>query len=71
MVFQSSLAPWDISRTREISGRIKSHLVLTLNSQSAEVLARTQYEEKTLMPVDVHKGRSRQRDGRNNDGNHE
>lgn len=68
MVFQSSLPPPQaISRTRETSGRIKSHLVLTLNSQSARVLAHVQSEEKTLMPADVQKGGSRRWDSEHND----
>lgn len=68
LVLQSSLAPEAISRTREISGRIKSHLVLTLDSQSAGVLAHIQYEEKMSMPTDAQKGGSRRGDSRNNDG---
>lgn len=56
LVLQSSLGPQAISRTRKISGRIKSHLVLTLDSQSAGVLARVQYEEKIVMPPDVERG---------------
>lgn len=56
---QSSQAPRTISRTREISGRIKSHLVLTLDSQSTWVLAPIQNKEKTLMPAEVQMGRSR------------
>lgn len=62
LALQSSLAPQAISRTREISRRIKSHLVLTLSSQSAGVLAHIQYEEKTSMPTGVQKG-GRQRWG--------
>lgn len=71
MVLQSSLAPQAISRTREISGRIKSHLVLTLDSQSAGVLARVQYEEKILMPSDVRQGGRGRWNSRDNDQNHE
>lgn len=56
--FRVPWPPQAISRTREISGRIKSHLVLTLNSQSARVLAHVQSEEKILMPADVQKGGS-------------
>lgn len=71
LALQSFLAPQAISRTREISRRIKSHLVLTLNSQSAGVLAHIQYEEKTSMPTGVQKGGGRRWDSRNNDQNHE
>ena len=71
LALQSSLAPQAISRTREISRRIKSHLVLTLNSQSAGVLAHIQYEEKTSMPTGVQKRGSQRWGNRDNDQNHE
>lgn len=67
MVLQGSLGLQAISRTRKISGRIKSHLVLTLDSQSAGVLARVQYEEKIVMPPDVEKGGSRRWDSKANE----
>lgn len=58
---KSSLAQQAISKTREISGRINWHLVLTLNSQSTRVLAHIQPKEKMPVPTETQKGGSRNR----------
>jgi hypothetical protein len=67
LVLESSLAQEAISNTREISGRIKSHLVLTLDSQSTRVLAHIQSEKKTSVPTNVQKEGSRRLNCKNSD----